>query len=145
MMYLEVIDTMSSALCSRFVTEAKEILQAAENFLVHNSITMVMLYNYFCAFYGSDFDKTRLALHRDMFVDIVGASEKYAFETFIWAFQADIKFMDMQPELGETGRDENGTLGILVRSCICRCRLRRVVLTIPITTCSIERSFFRST
>ena len=35
--YLEVIDTISSTLCSRFETEAKEILQAVENFLVHNN------------------------------------------------------------------------------------------------------------
>lgn len=115
--YLEVIDTISSALCSRFETEAKDILQAVENFLVHNSGDAL---NYICAFYGSDLDKARLALHRDMFVDIVGASEKYTFETFIRAFKEDGKFMGLLPELH---------------------KLLRLVLTIPITTCSAERSF----
>ena len=55
-----------------------------------------------------------------MFVDMVGASEKYTFETFIQAFKADNNFMDMLPERHE---------------------LLRIVLTIPITTCSAERSF----
>ena len=48
-----------------------------------------------------------------MFVDIVGASEKYTFKTVIRAFKADSKLMGMLPELH---------------------KLLGIVLTIPITT-----------
>jgi len=114
--FVEIIDTIHVALNSRFETEAVEVLQRVEDFLLHNSKEAL---NDICSFYGSDIDRCRLALHRDMFFDFTVNSVDNLTQ-IIQTFSSDTKFACMLPELH---------------------KLLRLILTIPVTTCTAERSF----
>ena len=117
--YLEVISILVTSLDSRFETDAKTMLEAVENFILHNDEEAL---NRICEFYGRDLDRSRLSLHRQMFFDIIRHKSQnvHTFETVLLMFRNDSKFGDMLSELH---------------------KLLRIVLTVPITTCTAELSF----
>ena len=117
--YLEVISILVTSLDSRFETDAKTMLEAVENFILHNDEEAL---NRICEFYGRDLDRSRLSLHRQMFFDIIRHKSQnvHTFETVLLMFCNDSKFGDMLSELH---------------------KLLRIVLTVPITTCTAELSF----
>lgn len=76
-------------------------------------------------FYKDDFDKERLKLHRDMFVDI--ATQR---DVHIDCFQSAVDLLK-NVDQGAAIANKLPELTQLVR----------VVLTIPVTSCTAERSF----
>jgi hypothetical protein len=123
--YFEVIDSLKSGLDDRFPSNVFEHMTNIEKFIIgQTSCDSIM------AFYKDDLDADRLTLHRDMFVDI--------------ARQRNIvmnSFHDALMVLRGSHSDQEGgnfNLSVLLPEIA---KLVCLALTIPVTTCTAERSF----
>lgn len=66
-LYFEIHDHVISSMKSRFESKTINLLNSFENFVIGKDSNVDQI----IAFYGKDFDKLRLKLHREMFLDIV--------------------------------------------------------------------------
>ena len=124
-LFYEVLDVLLSSLHDRFDTEEVKILSSIENFVTRKSEKTEdeSLLNDITNFYGSDLNGSRLQLHRDIFLDyfvdkngqnpasLQEVLDFFASEEGLWNITSEMK-----------------------RLCI-------LVLTIPATSVTCERSF----
>ena len=117
--FFEIIDETTNSLNIRFEQTFIELLSQAESFAL-GDISVEPI----AEFYKSDFNKDKLTLHRDMFLDIC-KSRKYELKSI-----ADIVDIFNEPE--------NACLTDLLTEFH---TFLRIMLTIPVTSCTSERSF----
>lgn len=118
--YFEVLDKVVGSIEQRFTKNAMTHLSNLELFLTDQNDTSS---SYVKEFYGDDFDVDRLVLHRNMLLDIartknVRLNSVEDIVSFVISHCESIK--DMIPEI---------------------IKLLKIVLTIPVSTCTAERSF----
>ena len=105
---------------SRFNSETIDLLKSFENFVIGQKDYCV---GDIIAFYGkADFDKAKLQLHRDMFLDIV--SEK---KVKIMCVKEVITFLNANNETGSLLPEY--------------AKLIKILLTVPSSFCTNERTF----
>jgi hypothetical protein len=117
-LFYEIIDITLASLGRRFQKNVIEHLSLIERFIIgketpHKDIVK---------FYGSDFDGDKLKLHRDMFLD-VAKSRKVSiknFEDVLKLMKNDDALRQMLPEFNKI---------------LC------IMLVIPVSSCTSERSF----
>jgi hypothetical protein len=121
--YFEVIDSLTSGLENRFPSTVFEHMTNIEKFVIGQTKCDNIM-----AFYGDNLDADRLTLHRDMFLDI--------------ARQRNIVMKSFHDALtvlrGSNSDQEAGNLSLLLPEIA---KLVCLALTIPVTTCTAERSF----
>lgn len=118
-MYFEVLDKVVGCIDQRFTKNAMTHLSNIELFLTEPNTSST----YVKEFYGDDFDMERLVLHRNMLLDIarsknIRLNNVEDIVTFITSHCDSIKEM--------------------INEVI---KLVKLVLTIPVSTCTAERSF----
>ncbi|MGH0120275.1 UNVERIFIED_CONTAM: hypothetical protein FKN15_060683 [Acipenser sinensis] len=117
--YFEVFDNALAGLLERFNQESLHLLLQVEKFVIGEDSGEIV-----CQFYGSDVDSAVLTSQHDMMLDIVQARQTFSgmrnLQYIVSFFKADPTLCIMFPELF---------------------KLIRLVLTIPVTTCTSERSF----
>ena len=119
--YYEVLDMATSSLATRFTSSGHKHMQAAEDFLVRkgDSRSIVPL----C---GKDYDIDRLTLHRDMMLDFAKREKRT-----LSSFHDVVEFFK-----------GNGVNRESARGCLPEvAKLVKQMLTVPVTSCSAERSF----
>lgn len=120
-MYFEVLDKVIGCIEQRFTKDTMAHLSNMELFLTQQNNETSS--NYVKNFYGDDFDMDRLILHRNMLLDIA-QTKNYKLNSvedvvsFITTHCESTK--DMIPEV---------------------IKLLNIILTIPVSTCTAERSF----
>ena len=115
-----MFDTVTSSLSSRFHTDSNTHMIRVEQFLVtHHSSDNV---SEILKFYGNNIDADRLLLHRDMLFDIMQSKHVVA------SCLSDIV----------TFLRDNPNVRVLLPELV---KLVRIVLTVPVTSCTAERSF----
>ncbi|XP_047116035.1 uncharacterized protein LOC124795997 [Schistocerca piceifrons] len=118
-LYYETMDTSISFLESRFKTQQFMFVNQIEQFLLgDNKRSFDIL-----SFYKSDIDKERLLLHRSMFHEIIQSSDSVilsSLDDIVKYLKQENHLFDPLPEL---------------------VKFMRVVLTIPIMSCTAEQSF----
>jgi len=120
-LYFEVFDTIISSLEERFPSHVFQHMTNIEQFIIGhmNGDSVVQ-------FYKQDLNAERLQLHRDMFLDIARQRRAKltcfgdALDVFRGSAQEAIKLSQLLPEMS---------------------KLFCLALTIPVTTCTSERSF----
>jgi hypothetical protein len=119
--YFEIVDTMKAGLDERFSSAVFEHMTDIEKFVVGQTDGESVV-----RFYNEDFDADRLRLHRDMFTDI--------------ARQRNVELTSFQTALDLLRGESEGTLKVaeLLPELS---KLFRLALTIPVTSCTSERSF----
>ena len=117
--YKDVMEAASKSLDSRFSDSVFTHMQHVEDFVVGKSDCQSLVH-----FYGNDFDETRLTLHRDMCIDMANR-EGICLSTF----NDVVNYLK-----GEKGASNRAICTELTR-------LVKQALTIPVTSCSSERSF----
>lgn len=118
--YYEIVDQVISSLKERFDSETMDFLNYCEDFLTDKDINSSKLEEIF----KNDFDYERLELHRDMFLDIAhteGLEPK--------------NLKDVVTLLKSLARRDKTTDFLLEFV-----KLVRILLTVPVTTCTAERS-----
>lgn len=127
-LYYEIIDNIVNCLKDRFDTKVYTFLGQAESFLFGDDEFQKEILEFF----GSDIDEERLVLHRNMFLDILRAKKllpqtssnsKYSmknFGDFLLLLKSENHILDLLPEL---------------------MKFTKLILTLPVTTCTAERSF----
>ena len=122
-LYYEVMDVTLSCLESRFNTQTSAFLQKIEDFLLgHDNYKDEIL-----CFYASDIDKDRLLLHRNMFFEILQGKGAGSDNSVISSFDDLVAYLKKEQYL-------QALLPELVK-------FVKIVLTVPVTTCTAERSF----
>lgn len=116
--YKEIIHYVLSGIEARFNNEAKCLLENAEEFLINPNSNP----KYVDSFFKDDFNISRLKLHRDMLHDILAGE-------------------GLQPESFKDILDIFKTKQHLVIHLTEIHKLIQLFLTIPLTTCTTERSF----
>ena len=116
--YKEVIDFVLSGLASRFNSDSQLLLLNAESFLINLSVSPKAI----CDFYKDDLNIDRLELHRDMFHDIIQAK--------------NLKVASFMDVLNVLKCQENCMIHLTELK-----KLVHLIMTVPITTCTTERSF----
>nr|CAH7751726.1 unnamed protein product [Callosobruchus chinensis] len=119
-MYFEVLDKAVGCIEERFTRNAMTHLSNIEQFLTKQNDKSS---SYVKEFYGDDFDVDRLVLHRNMLLDIaqtkhVTLNNVEDIVSFIISHCGSVK--DMIPEI---------------------IKLWKIIMTIPVSTCTAERSF----
>nr|CAH7742351.1 unnamed protein product [Callosobruchus chinensis] len=119
-MYFEVLDKAVGCIEERFTRNAMTHLSNIEQFLTKQNDKSS---SYVKEFYGDDFDVDRLVLHRNMLLDIaqtkhVTLNNVEDIVSFIISHCGSVK--DMTPEI---------------------IKLLKIIMTIPVSTCTAERSF----
>ena len=117
--YYEVMDTASSSLDCRFSAAVFTHMHDIEDFVVGNGDCKRIV-----QFYGTDFDEARLTLHRDICLDSAKREGRC-----LSTFNDVVNFLKVDKE------------GIKRTICSDLTRLVKQALTIPVTSCSSERSF----
>lgn len=117
--YVQVIDTASAALDCRFSPAAFQHMQDVEEFVTGKNDCKTIM-----QFYHDDLDTSRLTLHRDMCVDI--AKQR---GVCLATFQDVVDFLK-----GDSGE----SLRVLLPEVT---KLVKLALTVPVTSCTSERSF----
>jgi len=116
--FYELLDVTLSSLNNRFQKNVINHLCELEKFIIGKE----KLVTYVSSFYGIDFDQEKLQLHRDMFLDIV-KSRKISINSTqdaIDVFKSDNSFGGMLTEFN---------------------KLLKIILTVPVSSCTAERSF----
>lgn len=117
----EIIDQCLASLRSRFPTGVLNYLTKIEQFAVTNINA-----NEIAGFYGNDFDIDKLILHRDMIIDICN-SKKVTVTVNISEVVQFLKNSENANTIGELLPEYD--------------KFIRLALTIPISSCTAERSF----
>lgn len=120
-LYYEIIDNVLNCLEKRFETEVNSFLMKAEKFVLGDDMFQHEVVDYF----GSDINSKRLILHRNMLRDILQGKSLSAesitnFNDVICLLQQKQHIADLLSEL---------------------VKFVKLILTIPVTTCTAERSF----
>ena len=118
--FKEIIDNVLSGLENRFSTQTKNFLCHLECFLINTDVCPEKIRE----FYGKDLDATKLKLHRDMFHDIIKAQS--------------ITVTSVQDVLNVFKSKE---LEHILKHLTELRVLLQLILTIPVSTCTSERSF----
>lgn len=134
-MYYEILDCTITSLNERFQCESMDFLKKIENFLIKkseedeeehctDSDSHVDNVDEIISFYKEDgFEKNRLILHRNMFIDLFvekkGRKPKDASDIIVFA-RENVHLQELMSQMF---------------------RLIRILLTIPCTTVTCERSF----
>ena len=113
------MDTASSSLDCRFSAAVFTHMHDIEDFVVGNGDCKRIV-----QFYGTDFDEARLTLHRDICLDSAKRDGRC-----LSTFNDVVNFLKVDKE------------GIKRTICSDLTRLVKQALTIPVTSCSSERSF----
>lgn len=124
--YYEIIDRTSASLDERFDPNTMKLMNEIENFITEKGPVdgIISFYNISKkdGTHQFDFDRDRLILHRDMLIDIMKQSN-----------QSPKNIQDVVTFLRS-----NGTHIPQLEELV---KLLKIVLTIPVTTCTCERSF----
>ncbi|CAL9706391.1 unnamed protein product [Knipowitschia caucasica] len=117
-LYYDVIDTAVTSLDTRFSPSVFDYMKKVEDFLTGKKSCESII-----EFHGDDLDETRLTLHRDMCMDL--AKQKGVsldtFDDVVNFLRRDGEYLrDMLPEIA---------------------KLVKLALTVPVTSCTSERSF----
>lgn len=119
-LFFEIYDQVISSMKNRFQSETMNLLNSFENFVIgekNSSVDQVI------DFYGNeDLDRERLKLHREMFLDIVSQRK-----VDLKSLKDVVMFLKANPEIGNLISEFKNLIKIL--------------LTIPSTSCTNERSF----
>jgi hypothetical protein len=118
-LFFEVIDTALSALYTRFQNNVIEHLANVEKCIVNSKkINTSIITDY----YGSDFDETKLELHRNIMLDIAKSKgfNISSVSNVIDFSKEEFYLQDLVPEL---------------------IKLIKIILTVPVSSCTAERSF----
>uniref|UniRef100_A0A147BCI9 Putative tick transposon n=1 Tax=Ixodes ricinus TaxID=34613 RepID=A0A147BCI9_IXORI len=118
--YNEVLDTVLSSLRNRYPPGVWQHMAHIEQFAIGNEDL-----TYVTKFYGDDLEPGRLLLHRDMLIDIVKQHNPAPLQTF-----HDV----VQIFSGDKGQHLRNLLPEMAK-------LIKIALTIPVTSCTSERSF----
>lgn len=121
-LYFEVVDQTVSSFKSRFPPETMSHLVKIEQFLLGKEDS-----SYVTSFYGDDFDCVRLTLHRDILLDVVKQHN-----VTLDSFESVVQY------LSRTEDDKCVALKNMIPEYV---KLLRLLLTIPVSTCTAERSF----
>ena len=125
--YLQAMETLSSSLDCRFGASVLKHMQDVEDFVVGRGDCKRIM-----QFYGNDFDKVRLTLHRDVCLDV--AKQRGVRPS---TFHDIVDFL----KGNQGGPFPEGDQGFQLRDLMSELtRLVRQVLTLPATQCSSERS-----
>lgn len=116
--YKEIIDHILSGLQLRFNSEVRIFLSDVEMFFIDPSISPQLI----CEFYKDDLNIDKLKLHRDMFHDIIKGQGLN-----VSSFSDVLNIAKDKPYLVIHLTE--------LRKCI------QLILTVPVTTCTTERSF----
>ncbi|KAL4131519.1 hypothetical protein QTP88_008814 [Uroleucon formosanum] len=116
--FYELLDVTLSSLNNRFQKNVINHLCEFEKFIIGKE----KLVTYVSSSYGIDFDQEKLQLHRDMFLDIVKSRKISINSTHdaIDVFKSDNSFGGMLTEFN---------------------KLLKIILTVPVSFCTAERSF----
>lgn len=113
------MDITLSALQNRFQNKVIEHLANVENFIVdQKKINADIITEY----YGSDFDGAKLVLHRNIMLDVAKAKQFKisSVSDTINFFKQESYLQDLVPEVA---------------------KLIKIMVTVPVSSCTIERSF----
>lgn len=115
--YYEIIDQTVSSINERFDSDTMQLLNKMENFIINGGPV-----DDISSFYSLDFDSERLVLHRNMLYDIMKTQKKTpkTVQNVVDFFKSKPENITLFPEL---------------------IKLMKLVLTIPVSTCTCERSF----
>ncbi|XP_060874818.1 zinc finger MYM-type protein 1-like [Metopolophium dirhodum] len=116
--FKEIIDHILSGLQLRFNSEVRMFLSDVEMFFIDPSISPQLI----CEFYKDDLNIDKLKLHRDMFHDIIRGQGLN-----VSSFSDVLNIAKDKPHLVIHLTE--------LRKCI------QLILTVPVTTCTTERSF----
>lgn len=119
-MYFEVLDLVINCFQDRFNKTSITHLQNIESFIVNKSDNG----DYLIEFYKDDFDRDRLILHRNMLLDICNSKS-----IFLKNLGDAVSFLSVP---------EHESIKELIPEIV---KLIKMMLTIPISTCTAERSF----
>jgi Domain of unknown function (DUF4371)/hAT family C-terminal dimerisation region len=116
--YLQLVDAAKAAIDNRFASDTWNFLSSAESALVTVPVDTHVISN----FYGSDIDEDRLNLHATMLHDITHHRKLQMNNVgdIISIFRGDTSLCTLLPEM---------------------VKVLRLLLTVPLTTCTAERSF----
>lgn len=118
-LFFECVDTTLSDLHNRFQSNVLEHLATVENFIVDpQKINTSIIIEY----YGSDFDGTKLELHRNIMLDVAKAKNFNisSVSDAIDFLKQEVYLQDLVPEI---------------------VKLIKIMLTVPVSSCTAERSF----
>jgi hypothetical protein len=118
-LFFECMDMTLSALHNRFKSNVIKHLAKVENFIVDpKKINTAIITEY----YGSDFDGRKLELHRNIMLDIAKAKhfKISSVSDAINCFKQESYLQDLVPEV---------------------VKLIKIMLTVPVSSCTAERSF----
>ena len=117
-LYFEIIDKIVNCLASRFETEAYNFLLEVEQFLLGSDASKDKILQ----FYGKDIDSDRLLLHRGMLHEMLQNEGKVVenIEDIISHFKQELYLREVLSELY---------------------KFLKIVMTIPVSTATAERSF----
>lgn len=115
--YFAVVDTVVSCLENRFRGESLEHCKQLEIFLLKKTSS-----SYIASFYNEEFNWEKLELHRNMLLDVCATKEKKieSIKDLIDFLRENNQIQDLIPEVN---------------------KLLMLYLTIPVSTCTSERSF----
>jgi len=111
--FYEMLDNVSSCLVSQMSSTSIKLLQLTEKFVIGKSTNEED--KEVIEFYADDIDRERLLLHRSMFFDILRSRN-----VIVNVFKKDLLLADM--------------LQVFVK-------FTHIILTMPVSTCTAERSF----
>lgn len=117
-MYYEIIDMTVTSLTTRFEGDTLKHLRKVEAFALDKAENA----NYVTSFYKEDFDGDRLALHRNMFLDITSQRnvELKSIQDIVTYLRSHSELYDIVPEY---------------------LKFIKLLLVIPVSSCTAERSF----
>lgn len=121
--YFEVIDKVVGSIEQRFTKNAMTHLSNMEIFLTEQNDISSNASNYVKEFYGDDFDIDRLVLHRNMLLDIAKTKN-----VTLDNIEDVVSFINSHSESTKE----------MISEVI---KFLKIVLTIPVSTCTAERSF----
>lgn len=117
-LFFELIDRVNEGINTRFSKETRTLFETVEKFMIDRNVSAEEISN----FYKDDFDKDRLELHRNMLHDILGTTKLRNLEDVIMVFK----------------KSENSHFQVYLPEIH---KLLKIMLTIPCTTATPERSF----
>ncbi|XP_063747545.1 zinc finger MYM-type protein 1-like [Eleginops maclovinus] len=117
--FFEIMDTASTCLDCRFSPSVFERMQDVEDFLIGKGDCKSIM-----EFYRDDLDEKRLRLHRDMCIDL--------------AKQRGVRLASFQDVVDFLKGNQGEHLRIMLPEMT---KLVKLALTVPVTSCSSERSF----
>ena len=115
--FFEIIDLATNSLCNRFEKDVVTLFSEFEQFCFTKTDA-----NQIVKFYGDDFEEKKLILHRDMFLDICDSKNLKVsnFQDVVTILNSENNLRDLLSEF---------------------VKFIRILLTIPVTSCTSERSF----